>query len=119
MEDAMDDPNDGLDERRKRLSAALAERKAEDAAEDRKNGQSEASRKGMALGLKISSEFISAIAVGGVIGYLIDWAIGSKPWGMILFVLLGFCAGVLSVLRAVGMVAQPPHLESRSSEDKK
>lgn len=115
----MNEPDDGLDERRKRLSSALAERKAESAAEDRRSGQSEASRKGMALGLKISSEFISAIAVGGVIGYLIDWAIGSKPWGMILFVLLGFCAGVLSVLRAVGMVAQPPHLDGRSNQDKK
>jgi ATP synthase protein I len=115
----MDDPDDGLDERRKRLSAALAERKAGSAAEDRKEGQSEASRKGMALGLKISSEFIAAIAVGGVLGYLIDWAAGTGPWGMILFVLLGFCAGVLSVLRAVGMVAQPPHLDGRANEDKK
>lgn len=115
----MDDPDDGLDERRKRLSAALAERKVDSAAEGGKDAQSEVSRKGMALGLKISSEFISAIAVGGVIGYLIDWAIGSKPWGMILFVLLGFCAGVLSVLRAVGMVAQPPHLDGRGNQDKK
>lgn len=115
----MDDPDDGLDERRKHLSAALAERKVDSAAEGGKDAQSEVSRKGMALGLKISSEFISAIAVGGVIGYLIDWAIGSKPWGMILFVLLGFCAGVLSVLRAVGMVAQPPHLDGRGNQDKK
>jgi ATP synthase protein I len=115
----MDEPDDGLDERRKRLSAALADRKAESAAEDRRDGQSEVSRKGMALGLKISSEFISAIAVGGVIGYLIDWAAGTRPWGMILFVLLGFCAGVVSVLRAVGMVAQPPHLDGAGNEDKK
>ena len=113
----MDDPQDGLDERRKRLSKALAERKADDAAEAKRDGQSEASRKGMALGLKISSEFISAIAVGGILGYLIDWAAGTSPWGMIIFVLLGFCAGVLSILRAVGMVAQPPHLEPRSNKD--
>jgi ATP synthase protein I len=115
----MDDREDGLDERRKRLSAALAERKADDAAEAKRDGQSETSRKGMALGLKISSEFISAIAVGGILGYLIDWAVGTKPWGMILFVLLGFCAGVLSVLRGVGVVAQPPHLDGRDSQDKK
>ncbi|AYC99821.1 ATP synthase [Neorhizobium sp. NCHU2750] len=114
----MDDRDDGLDARRKRLSQALAEKKADDAAEMKRDGQSETSRKGMALGLKISSEFVSAIAVGGVLGYLIDWAVGTKPWGMILFVLLGFCAGVLSILRGVGMVAQPPHLSARSDEDK-
>jgi ATP synthase protein I len=111
VEDAtMDDRGDGLDERRKRLSADLAGRKAEDAAEAKRDAQSEESRKGMALGLKISSEFISAVAVGGILGYLLDRFAGTSPWGMIILVLLGFGAGVLNVLRSVGMVAQPPGL---------
>ncbi len=114
----MDDREDGLDERRKRLSAALADRKAEEAAEAKRDAQSEESRKGMALGFKISSEFISAVAVGGVLGYLLGlvWP-ASKPWGLIILVLLGFCAGVLNVLRSVGMVAQPPGM-GRGDKDK-
>ena len=108
---------DGLEERRKRLTAELAARRAEDAAEAKRDSQSEESRRGMALGLKISSEFIAAVAVGAVLGYLLGlvWP-ASKPWGLIIFLLLGFCAGVLNVLRAVGMVAQPPSLTGESGK---
>jgi ATP synthase protein I len=113
----MDDRGDGLDERRKRLTAKLADRKAEEAAEAKRDAQSETSRKGMALGFKISSEFISAVAVGAVLGYGLDYYAGTSPWGMIVLLLLGFCAGVLNVLRSVGKVAQPPVFQKRSDED--
>jgi ATP synthase protein I len=115
----MDDREDGLDERRKRLSAKLADRKAEEAVEAKRDAQSEESRKGMALGLKISSEFISAVAVGGVLGYLLDRFAGTSPWGMIVFILLGFGAGVLNVLRTVGMVASPPGMGDAKDKDRK
>jgi ATP synthase protein I len=112
-----DNREDGLEERRKRLTAELAARRAEDAAEAKRDSQSEESRRGMALGLKISSEFIAAVAVGAVLGYLLGlvWP-ASKPWGLIIFLLLGFCAGVLNVLRAVGMVAQAPSLAGESGK---
>ncbi|WP_137132377.1 AtpZ/AtpI family protein [Rhizobium sp. FY34] len=102
-----DDRDDSLEQRLKRLSDQLAVRQKGEAAEKAKEEQSEASRKGMALGLKISSEFIAAIAVGALLGYLLDRLAGTTPWGMIILLLLGFCAGVLNVLRALGMVAQP------------
>lgn len=104
-----DNRDDGLEQRRKRLSAELAEQRVEEAAEARKDAQNEESRRGMALGLKISSEFIAAIAVGAMLGYLLGlvWP-ASKPWGLIIMLLLGFCAAVLNVLRAVGMVAPSP-----------
>jgi ATP synthase protein I len=111
---------DGLEDRRKRLTAELAARHAGDAAEAKRDAQSEESRKGMALGLKISSEFIAAVAVGAVLGYLLGvvWP-ASKPWGLIILLLLGFCAGVLNVLRAVGMVAQPPSLTADKDKNGK
>jgi ATP synthase protein I len=102
-----DNRDDGLEQRRKRLSDQLASRQKGEAAGRAKEEQAETSRKGMALGLKISSEFIAAIAVGGLLGYLLDRFAGTTPWGMIILLLLGFCAGVLNVLRALGMVAQP------------
>ena len=55
---------------------------------------------GMALALRIASEFVSAILVGALIGYGIDYALGSTPWAMIVFLLLGFVAGVLNVMRS-------------------
>ncbi|MBP1842318.1 ATP synthase protein I [Rhizobium petrolearium] len=114
-----DDRDDGLEERRRRLSAELANRKAEDAAEAKRDAQSEESRKGMALGFKLSSEFISAVAVGAILGYMLDRFAGTSPWGLIVLLLLGFCAGVLNVLRSVGMVAPPPSMQKRNDKDGK
>ncbi|MEM9330094.1 MAG: AtpZ/AtpI family protein [Pseudomonadota bacterium] len=51
---------------------------------------------------RLSSEFISAILVGAAIGYGIDWLLGTTPWAMIVFLLLGFVAGIMNVLRAAG-----------------
>jgi ATP synthase protein I len=55
---------------------------------------------GMAQGMRIASEFVSAILVGAAIGYGIDWIFGVAPFAMISFMLLGFVAGVLNVVRA-------------------
>lgn len=112
-----DNRDEGLEQRRKRLSAELAERHADDVAEAKRDAQNEESRKGLALGLKISSEFIAAIAVGALLGYLLDRFAGTGPWGLIVLLLLGFCAGVLNVLRAVGMVAVPPALAGKKARD--
>ena len=114
-----DNRDESLEQRRRRLSAALAERVAEEAAEAKRDAQSEESRRGMALGLKISSEFIAAIAVGAMLGYLLDRFAGTGPWGMIILLLLGFCAGILNVLRAVGMVAMPPSLAGGRDKKRK
>ena len=54
---------------------------------------------GMANGMRIASEFISAIIVGAAIGYGIDWVFGIAPLAMIIFMMLGFVAGVLNVIR--------------------
>ncbi|MFN7104370.1 MAG: AtpZ/AtpI family protein [Pseudorhizobium sp.] len=110
------DRDESLEQRRKRLAAELAEVDAQEAAEAKREAAGGASRKGMALGLKISSEFIAAIAVGAMLGYLLDRFAGTGPWGMIILLLLGFCAGVLNVMRAVGIVAMP--LEPGDGQDK-
>jgi len=36
----------------------------------------------------------------------VDRLAGTSPWGLIIFLLLGFCAGVLNVLRSAGLVAE-------------
>ncbi len=112
------DRDDSLEQRRKKLSAELVGRQKDDAAERVREMQSEESRKGMALGLKISSEFIAAVAVGAMLGYLLDRFAGTAPWGMIIFLLLGFCAGILNVLRAVGMVAKPQPFKAGDRDDR-
>ncbi|TCU37319.1 AtpZ/AtpI family protein [Rhizobium azibense] len=102
-----DDREESLEKRRAQLGAKLKAKRI-DAGEDEANeARAEVSRKGYAEAMKLSSEFISAIIVGALLGYLLDRFVGTAPWGLIVLLLLGFCAGVLNVLRAAGKVAKP------------
>jgi ATP synthase protein I len=95
--------SESLEARRERLDVELnARRKVEPDA----NANREAS-KGYALAVKLSSEFIAGVVVGVLLGFVFDRFLGTSPWGLIVFLLLGFCAGVLNVLRSIGAVAQP------------
>lgn len=95
--------SESLEARRKRLDAGLLARRK---VEPETSSNREAS-KGYALAVKLSSEFIAGVVVGVILGYLFDRFLGTSPWGLIVFLLLGFCAGVLNVLRSTGAVAQP------------
>ena len=55
-------------------------------------------------GFQLSTELVTAVLVGAAVGWLIDRLLGTSPWGMIVFLLLGFAAGVLNVMRAAGVV---------------
>ena len=98
------DRKDSLEERRNSLGARLEQARQDDEGPQKSD---DVTRKGYSQALKISSEFISAIVVGGLLGYLLDFFLPTKPWGLIIFVLLGFCAGVLNVLRTTGKVSSP------------
>jgi len=60
---------------------------------------------GYARGFRLSSELVAGVVVGAGIGWLLDRWLGISPWGLIVFVLLGFAAGVLNVMRSAGLVA--------------
>ena len=50
---------------------------------------------------------ILSVLVGAGLGWLIDRWLGISPWGLIVFLLLGFAAGVVNVMRAAGLASQP------------
>ena len=103
-----DDEQDDLSDRRKRLESELGALKNRKGAGERNQPKTtDSDRREMSKALKLSSEFISAVFVGFILGYLLDRFAGTGPWGMIILLLLGFCAGVLNVLRSVGYVAEP------------
>ena len=58
----------------------------------------------MARGFRLSTELVAGVLVGAMIGWLLDRWLGISPWGLIVFLLLGFAAGVLNVMRAAGVV---------------
>jgi ATP synthase protein I len=56
---------------------------------------------GYARGLRLSSELVVGVLAGAGIGWALDKLLGISPWGLIVFLLLGFAAGVVNVVRAV------------------
>lgn len=52
-------------------------------------------------GFRVATELLSAVVVGAAIGYFMDRLLGTRPWLMVLFLLLGGGAGVLNVYRFV------------------
>jgi len=61
---------------------------------------------GYARGFKMSTELVAGVVVGALIGWLLDRWLGISPWGLVVFLLLGFAAGVLNVMRAAGVVRE-------------
>ena len=61
----------------------------------------EKAEKGGALGLafRVSVEIVSAVAIGVGIGWLLDGWLQTTPWLMVVFIVLGFAAGILNVYR--------------------
>ncbi|UXM96251.1 AtpZ/AtpI family protein [Bartonella sp. HY329] len=87
-----------LDERKHRLEQALIQKGAF------KQPEPEKTPPNTSYAIKLSSEFLAAIVVGVVLGLGFDQLIGTNPWGLIVFLFLGFAAGVMNVLRSVGMM---------------
>ncbi|HUI12296.1 MAG TPA: AtpZ/AtpI family protein [Xanthobacteraceae bacterium] len=85
----------------------LGERLARDQASrpsDSPGADGGATASGYAKGFRLSSELVAGVAVGAGIGWAIDRWLGISPWGLIVFLLLGFAAGVLNVMRSAGVV---------------
>ena len=59
-------------------------------------------KKGAFMGsaFKLGTELVAAVAVGTIIGFILDNWFGTKPWLIIIFFFLGAAAGMLNVIRA-------------------
>ena len=59
-----------------------------------------------ARGFRLSTELVAGVLVGAAIGWALDRWLGISPWGLIVFLLLGFAAGVVNVMRAAGVTPE-------------
>ena len=58
-------------------------------------------KKGSYMGsaFKLGTELVAAVAVGTIIGFILDSWFDTKPWLIIIFFFLGTAAGILNVIR--------------------
>ena len=49
---------------------------------------------------KMSTELVSAVVVGTIIGFILDKTFGTKPWLILIFFFVGVVAGILNVFKS-------------------
>ena len=101
-----------LSARLKSLDARISQASVQRAeAEPRTRQTSDSSAIGQAF--RLSAEFVAGVAAGGILGWIVDRLFGTSPWGLIVCLILGFCAGMLNLLRAAGMVKSARYDDKR------
>jgi ATP synthase protein I len=97
-----------LSARLQRLSEGLGEARQRTGQTPSGPGEDRATTaSGYARGFRLSSELVAGVVVGAGLGWLIDRWLGISPWGLIVFLLFGFAAGVLNVMRSAGVAGGP------------
>ena len=49
---------------------------------------------------KLSTELVAAVAVGTIIGFILDKTFGTKPWLILIFFFVGVIAGISNVIKS-------------------
>jgi ATP synthase protein I len=101
-----------LSARLRRLGDRLGQQRPNEPSETGRSPPT-ADASGYARGFRLSSELVGGVLLGAAIGWALDRVLGISPWGLIVFLLLGFVAGVMSVVRAAGVAPPPPTGEGR------
>lgn len=88
------------------LSHVQKDRAFEKSQTDSEGQTAQARASAMAVGLRLSSELVAGVLVGALLGWGFDRLLSTSPWGLIVFLLLGFTAGVMNVMRSAGAMAK-------------
>ena len=92
-----DEPPTSLEDLDTRLRAASEKQEGRKKPSDRFSRGS-----ALSLALRIGVELVAALIVGVGIGLLLDKWLGTTPWLLLLFFLLGSAAGIMNVFRVAG-----------------
>jgi len=67
----------------------------------KKQVKSDSDKRGSFMGsaFKLGTELVAAVAVGTIIGFILDSWFDTKPWLIIIFFFLGAAAGMINVIR--------------------
>ncbi len=99
------------EDRMRALEARIAAAKSR-AEPERKHMEEHYSQAQLAWRMVI--ELVAGMAIGFGIGYGLDWALGTTPWLMIVFILLGFIAGVKTMIRSAKEVQKAAEKQAQT-----
>jgi ATP synthase protein I len=68
---------------------------------------------GLGVALRVSTELFAGVVVGGGLGWFLDRALGSSPFGLVIFILIGFAAGTMNLIRSAARGTAPPKSAER------
>ena len=74
----------------------------------KKNFDTEEEKRGSYMGFafKLGTDLVAVVAVGTIIGFILDSWFGTKPWLIIIFFFLGAIAGILNVIRTANRMQE-------------
>ena len=72
----------------------------------KKQAQLDSKKRGSFVGnaFKLGTELVASVAVGTIIGFILDSWFDTKPWLIIIFFFLGAAAGILNVIRTANQI---------------
>ena len=73
---------------------------AKNKAKLRKSSKNAESSSSMCTAFKMSTELVSAVVVGTIIGFILDNWFGTKPWLILIFFFVGVIAGIMNVVKS-------------------
>jgi len=72
------------------------------------------------IAFRFTTELVLATAVGAAIGWCIDWAFHTRPFGIVIMSLFGAAAGIRAVIRAAEEInAQAAKAPARKNDEEK
>lgn len=69
------------------------------------------------LAWRMVIELVAGLAIGFGIGYGLDALLGTGPWLMIIFILLGFAAGIRTMMRSAKEVQAEQEAAAAAEKD--
>lgn len=96
-----------FDQRLKALARTIADR-------DKPGRRSRSSA--YTFGFRLAADLLAGVLGGFAIGWGLDYLLGTSPWFLLVFILLGMAAGILNVIRAATSMEAKRHLDQTSGE---
>ena len=73
---------------------------AKNKASRKNNGSKNQKTSSFGAAFKLSTELVAAVAVGTIIGFILDDWFGTKPWLILIFFFVGVIAGIMNVVKS-------------------